>query len=70
MTPDTSGFYNIYYKLRAGQFVIGPNFELRRELKDTYTYPVDGWTWFDSAEDAAIAFNCSVDELNLDLPPE
>ena len=67
---DTSGFYHPYHKLRAGKFVIAPDFELRREYKDTYTYPVGGWTWFDSAEAAAAAFNCLVDDLNLDLPPE
>jgi hypothetical protein len=67
---DTSGFYHPYHKLRAGKFVFGPDFELRREFKDTYTYPVQGWTWFDSAELAAAEFGCSVDELNLDLPAE
>ena len=70
MTQNTSGFYHPYHKLRAGKFVIDPNFELRSELKDTYQYPVGGWTWFDSAQEAASAFNCSIDELNLDLPPE
>jgi hypothetical protein len=26
-------------------------------LKDTYTYPVDGWTYYDSFDEAATAFN-------------
>lgn len=46
---DTSGFYKqaedgawIY----AANFVYGFNFELLKENKDTYTYPVDGWTWY------------------------
>lgn len=67
---DTSGFYNPFNRLRAGKFVYGPGFELHKHLKDTYTYPVADWTWFDSAEEAAAAFGCSIDDLNLDLPPE
>ncbi len=51
---DTSGFY----KLDEGQLLYGPNFvsnanfELLREIKDEYTYPVDGWHWFDSESEA------------------
>jgi hypothetical protein len=29
--------------------VYGPNLELIRENKDDYTYPVDGWEWFDKS---------------------
>ncbi len=51
---DTSGFY----KKDGDQLLHGPNFvlnkdyELRRETKDQPTYPVDGWSWFDSEEEA------------------
>ena len=53
---DTSGFY----KNIDGELVYGPNFvlgaygayELRRATKDSNTYPVDGWYWFDSEEQA------------------
>lgn len=51
---DTSGFY----KLDEGELLYGPNFvlnanyELRRETKDEYDYPVDGWSWFESREAA------------------
>ena len=44
-----------FYKLEDGNwlyapnFVYGPNFELLRENKDDYTYPVDGWEWFDTS---------------------
>lgn len=65
---DTSGFYNKDAMLRAGKFVYGPNFELHRDLKDTYSYPVNGWVWFDSAEEAATAFDVLVEDINLDLP--
>jgi hypothetical protein len=47
---DTSGFYkqeedgSWYY---AHNWVKAPTYELKRELKDTYNYPVDGWNWYD-----------------------
>ena len=47
---DTSGFYK---QNEEGEWIFAPNFvfsseyELRRELKDTYTYPIDGWHWYD-----------------------
>jgi hypothetical protein len=48
---DTSGFYKFddeqqewYYGPNA---VYGPTFTLLRELHDTYTYPVEGWVWYD-----------------------
>jgi len=47
---DTSGFYKQAVDgawMRAPNFVYGFNFELIKENKDTYTYPVDGWTWYD-----------------------
>lgn len=65
---DTSGFYNKLHMLRAGKFVFGPGFELQRDQKETYNYPVDGWYWFDSAEEAATFFDVNVNDINLDLP--
>lgn len=67
---DTSGFYNKNFMLRAGQFVHGPGFSLTRELKDTYRYPVAGWYWYDTAEQAAVAFDVDMLDFNLDLPPQ
>jgi hypothetical protein len=45
---DTSGFYKFEdnYWLYAPNFVYAPDFTLVKELKDTYTYPVEGWTWY------------------------
>lgn len=54
---ETSGFY----KLENGQIIHGPNYvlnmryELYKENRAQYEYPVDGWYWFDS-EDEAYAF--------------
>jgi len=39
----------------APNFVSAPDFELRKENKDQYQYPVHGWYWFDS-EDLAYEF--------------
>ena len=55
----TAGFY----KYESNNLLYGPNFvldlhyELRKESKDEHTYPVDGWYWFDSIEDACLFFN-------------
>jgi hypothetical protein len=29
--------------------VYAPTYTLLKEDKDTYIYPVDGWTWYDEA---------------------
>jgi hypothetical protein len=49
-TINTSGFYKQAEDgawMYAPNFVYGLNFELLKENKDTYIYPVDGWTWYD-----------------------
>lgn len=56
---DTSGFYKNESDLLlyAPNCVINIEYELHREFKDTYTYPVDGWTWFDNEDDAYATYN-------------
>jgi len=53
-TPqDTSGFYKLDGDLLFGpNFVINQAYALRREEHANYSYPVDGWYWFDSEEAA------------------
>lgn len=56
---NTSGFYKyqdnqLFY---GPNFVYGPTFELLKGLKDTYTYPVDGWYYFDTEAEAKTFFN-------------
>ena len=51
---NTSGFYDANGNW-AAHFVYNANFELLVELKDTYTYPVGGWTWYDSVEEVQAA---------------
>jgi hypothetical protein len=44
--------------LTAPNFVYGPGFELSAETHAAHVYPVDGWYWFDTL-DQAIAFFAS-----------
>lgn len=63
-TVDTSGFYK--FDEAQGEWFFGPNkvintnFTLERELKDTYTYPVDGWNWYDTAPQAYLNYKASI----------
>jgi len=36
----------------APNYIDAPDYTLVKELKDTYTYPLHGWTWFNSEEEA------------------
>lgn len=66
----TSGFYKkhqdgdeqpqLFYGPNA---VHAPNYTLTRENKDNLQFPVDGWYWFESEEEARIA-------LDMPLPEE
>ncbi len=53
-----SGFYatNGSGVIHAPNRVCAPTFELHKHLKDTYEYPVNGWTWFESEAEARAAF--------------
>lgn len=59
---NTSGFYKYseeeHIVMCGPNYVYGPydTFRLFREEKDTYTYPVEGWYWFDSDEEAYAFF--------------
>ncbi len=43
--------------LTAPNFVTGPGFELDAETHDQHTYPVDGWYWFNTLDEAMIALS-------------
>jgi len=51
---DTSGFYrNNHGEIQyAPNFVLSSVYELRKETKAKHDYPVDGWFWFDSEDQA------------------
>jgi hypothetical protein len=55
---DTSGFYRLRGdKLtRAPNAVRAPTYDLLRKDKDTYTYPVEGWYWFNTETEAKTFF--------------
>jgi hypothetical protein len=60
---ETQGFYknDNGTLLHGPNYVLNKNYELRAETKDQHTYPVDGWTWFDSEEEARVALNVPVE---------
>lgn len=41
--------------------IINATYELHKEEKDTYTYPVDGWYWFDTEVEAYSFFGVAQD---------
>ena len=57
------GFYKIDY---TGELLYGPNFvehkdyQLYAESHHLHTYPVDGWYWFDSEEEARLHLNLPI----------
>lgn len=70
---DTSGFYKIQNQNEELILLYGPNgvmhcdYDLLKENHLNYEYPVDGWYWFDSEEEARIFFDVPkpVEENNL-----
>ena len=54
---DTSGFYKLDGELLFGpNFVLNANYQLYRETYSSNTYPVDGWYWFNSEDEARTFF--------------
>ena len=49
-----NGFYKLDGEtlLHGPNFVFSANYELRAETHTENEYPVDGWYWFDTAEEA------------------
>jgi len=61
----TNGFYkndngSVLY---APNFVINKDYELYKEQKDTYTYPVEGWKWFDDEDSAYTEYGLKKPEV-------
>lgn len=56
---NTNGFYKLENNqlLFASSFIESPSYQLNKEDKDNYTYPIDGWYWFESEEIARQFFN-------------
>ncbi len=51
------GFYKLDGELLYSQCVIGPDYCLFLNDKDSYSYPVEGWYYFDTEEEAKAFFN-------------
>lgn len=54
---DTSGFYKFDSVLMYGKLITAPEFVLIEAEHAQYQYPVDGWYWFDTQEEAKTFFN-------------
>ena len=75
---ETQGFYKYDNDslLYGKNFVLNSNYELRKESYDQHEYPIDGWYWFNSADEAKEHFNVpeeeqqNVDELTPGGLPE
>jgi len=67
---DTSGFYKLDPEsgelFFAPHFVSAPTFELLRETRVKNTYPVEGWSWFDSEDEARAAHKAPLRARNPD----
>jgi hypothetical protein len=64
-TKDTSGFYktdNNNKLIFAPNSVRAPDYDLLRKDKDSYTYPIHGWHWFDTRDDAKNFFGITEEE--------
>lgn len=56
-----AGFYKLDGSLMYAQhWVRSANYELNAQLKDTYNYPVQGWYWFDTLEEACAFFDLNI----------
>ena len=49
--------------LLFGRVVSAPTFELTIETKDDFDYPMDGWHWFESEEQARAFFGIVADAI-------
>lgn len=74
MPMNGSGFYALVNNelLYASTYVRGPNLLLHKYQRETYEYPVDGWTWFESEADARLSFGLPeyVDPDQTQEPPQ
>jgi hypothetical protein len=62
---DTSGFYHPDGEY-APNAVYNTNYTLLKVEKDSYIYPIDGWSWYNDFENASVSESYS-DEINQQL---
>ncbi len=60
------GFYKLTDVLNyAPNAVFNKDYELIKEQHLTYNYPVDGWYWFDTLEEACNFFDLNIADYQL-----
>jgi hypothetical protein len=64
---EEKGFYKLEVGAKQsvmihGTHLLNKNYTLHISQKDTYTYPVDGWTYFDTFAEACQHFNLSEED--------
>jgi len=61
---NSSGFYKVENEmlLYGCQDVFAPDFTLLRNEHNEYEYPIDGWYWFDTEEEAMTFFNIQIND--------
>lgn len=58
-----------FYKKQNEELLYGPNivegsgYVLLAQEKDAYEYPIDGWYWFNSEEEARVFFEMPIEDL-------
>jgi hypothetical protein len=64
----SAGFYKYEPPfLHYGTWVLDANYHLQKEHKDDYTYPTDGWYWFDLRKEALDFFNIIEEETEEEV---
>ena len=71
---EENGFYKLEVGVKRSLVLFSThleskNFTLDISLKDTYDYPVDGWIYFDTLDEACISFGVDPEEFREDLFP-
>jgi len=69
---EENGFYKLEVGTEHSVLIFATrleskNFTLDISLKDTYDYPVDGWTYFDTLDGACESFGVDPEEFREDL---
>ena len=64
-----------FYKNDNGTLLFAPNFvesndfQLYKENKDNYTYPIQGWYWFDTQQESETTLGIEYSIDNFNIPP-
>ena len=71
---EEEGFYKLEVGAKRSVMLFATHLEnkgytLDISLKDTYDYPVDGWTYFDTLDGACVSFGIDPEEFREDLFP-